>query len=93
MVKFIYPLLAFFPAVMGYKALIYHGPKACEGCPESLAELLSKRSGLDITTEFVGPTGKVDLSPEILKDADIYAYPGGPGQSPQLSANDTETLT
>lgn len=60
------------------KALIYRGPAACDGCPESVAALLqSSASNFDI--EYAGPHEKIDINAESLSDVDLFVQPGGGG--------------
>lgn len=59
-------------------ALVYRGPASTAGCPEAVAALLqTSRCGLDV--RFVGPREDLDLSPEVLSTAALYAQPGGGG--------------
>lgn len=55
-------------------ALVYRGPAASPGCPESVAAVL-RDCGLDVT--FVGPGERVQLDDEALASARVYAQPGG----------------
>lgn len=55
-------------------ALVYRGPAASPGCPESVATVL-RDCGLDV--RFVGPAERVQLSDEALASARVYAQPGG----------------
>lgn len=61
-------------------AVIYRGSKACDGCSESVGRLL-QNSPFHFNVTYAGPDEAADLSPELLSHADIYAYPGGPGES------------
>lgn len=62
------------------KALVYRGPAACEGCPESVKHLLeTSASNFEVT--FVGPKEDVDITAKSLNDAEIFAQPGGGGLS------------
>lgn len=61
------------------QALVYRGEAACEGCPEAVAQLL-ETSAYHFNVTFCGPDEAVDISPEILAHAAVYAYPGGPGK-------------
>lgn len=56
------------------RALVYRGPAASPGCPESVAAVL-RECGLDVS--FVGPTEQVKLDDEALVSARVYAQPGG----------------
>ena len=61
------------------KALVYRGPAACDGCPESVAHLLrTSTSNFDVT--YVGPNDNA-ITANILKGADVFAQPGGGGVS------------
>lgn len=60
------------------KAMVYRGPAACQGCPESVAALLrSSPSNFDVV--FAGPNEKLDITESSLGDIDLYAQPGGGG--------------
>jgi glutamine amidotransferase-like uncharacterized protein len=57
-------------------ALVYRGPATTPGCPEAVADLLSATEhGFDV--RFVGPREDVDLGPDALASATLYAQPGG----------------
>ena len=61
------------------KALVYRGPAACDGCPESVAHLLkTSASNFDVT--YVGPNDDT-ITADILKTATVFAQPGGGGVS------------
>lgn len=67
------------PAAAGRpKALVYRGSAGCEGCSESLAQLL-KDSASHFEVDYVGPEEKFDISEKALEGVDLYAFPGGPG--------------
>ncbi|MDO5711648.1 MAG: BPL-N domain-containing protein [Micrococcales bacterium] len=55
-------------------ALIYRGPAAEPGCPESIGDVL-KEVGIDY--RFVGPGEKLGLTRAALADAALYVQPGG----------------
>jgi hypothetical protein len=57
-------------------ALVYRGPAASPGCPESVAALL-RRSPSRFRTEFCGPNERTALTAEALSSATLYAQPGG----------------
>ena len=57
-------------------ALVYRGPAASPGCPESVAALL-QRSPARFRTAFCGPRERVPLTAEALTSATLYAQPGG----------------
>ena len=59
-------------------ALVYRGPAASAGCPESAAALLES-SHLGIDVDFVGPSEDIELTAKALRHADIYVQPGGDG--------------
>lgn len=61
------------------KALVYRGPAVCEGCPESVADLL-KDSPWNFTVSFAGPNEDIDVTEKSLKDVQVFAFPGGPGK-------------
>jgi glutamine amidotransferase-like uncharacterized protein len=54
-------------------ALIYRGPAACKGCPESAAALLQDRYKI----VYAGPKEKVDVDETTLSTAELYVQPGG----------------
>ena len=58
-------------------ALVYRGPAACDGCPESVGELL-KSSEWKFNVLYVGPDEDEDLTKESLAKATVVAFPGGP---------------
>jgi hypothetical protein len=61
------------------KALVYRGSTVCDGCPESVAELLENSPwGFDVT--FAGPDEDVDVTKESLANVQVFAFPGGPGR-------------
>lgn len=62
------------------KALVYRGPTVCDGCPEAVAQLL-ETSPSNFIVDYVGPKEKIKLSADSLSKVDMYAHPGGPGQS------------
>lgn len=73
-------LLLALPAVAAVKtAVVYRGSNACADCSESVARLL-RDSPYHFEIKYAGPDEAVDISPELLSQADIYAYPGGPGE-------------
>ncbi|HSK55178.1 MAG TPA: BPL-N domain-containing protein [Jiangellales bacterium] len=57
-------------------ALVYRGPAAEPGCPEAVAALL-RRSRWDLDVRYVGPREAVQLSPDVVARAAVYAQPGG----------------
>ncbi|CRG86454.1 putative protein C23C11,06c [Talaromyces islandicus] len=58
------------------KALIYRGPAACDGCPESVAALLQSSSS-NFEVEYAGPNEEIDINAESLSDVDLFVQPGG----------------
>ncbi|KAA0016578.1 hypothetical protein FOY51_26015 [Antrihabitans cavernicola] len=60
----------------GGLALVYRGPAALPGCPESVAELLLA-SHRNFDVGFVGPSEERDLTADTLRTATLYAQPGG----------------
>lgn len=63
------------------RVAVYRGPAACDGCPESAADLFeSAWDDVDIT--YVGPKEDVDISKKSLKDFDVYIQPGGGSEWP-----------
>lgn len=59
-------------------AVVYRGNHAPRECSDSVGKLLTN-SEYNFKVTYAGPTEEVDLSPELLSQASIYAYPGGPG--------------
>lgn len=57
-------------------ALIYRGPASCAGCSEAVATLL-RNNPTPFRTVFCGPSEPVQLSPDSLATATVYAQPGG----------------
>jgi glutamine amidotransferase-like uncharacterized protein len=57
-------------------ALVYRGPAASPGCPESMAALL-QRSPARFRTVFCGPNERVRPTAAALSSATLYAQPGG----------------
>ncbi|KAH7020861.1 uncharacterized protein B0I36DRAFT_353601 [Microdochium trichocladiopsis] len=65
------------------KAIVYRGPASSEGCPEAIANLLGNGSTSTTTTTtfdviFAGPNEPLDVTPETLRGAALYAHGGGP---------------
>jgi glutamine amidotransferase-like uncharacterized protein len=54
-------------------ALIYRGPAACNGCPETVAERLQN----EYQIVYAGPREQVDVNPTTLSTAKLYVQPGG----------------
>lgn len=54
-------------------ALIYRGPAACDGCPETIADRLQSKYQI----VYVGPREKVNVNVNILSTAKLYVQPGG----------------
>lgn len=61
------------------QAYVYRGPASCDGCPESVGELLES-SCRKINVTYVGPNEDIDITAESLSEADIYVHPGGGGR-------------
>src|SRR5690242_16680656 len=57
-------------------ALVYRGPASCSGCSESVAALLRTMDN-GFHTEFCGPDEALQISPQTLATAVVYAQPGG----------------
>jgi hypothetical protein len=60
----------------GDLALVYRGPASTPGCPEAVAAALT-RSRWDLTVRYVGPAEQLQLGPDVLAEAVLYAQPGG----------------
>jgi glutamine amidotransferase-like uncharacterized protein len=54
-------------------ALIYRGPASCNGCSETVAELLKN----EYEIIYAGPKEKVDVNEVTLSTAKLYVQPGG----------------
>ncbi|CAF3729501.1 unnamed protein product [Rotaria sp. Silwood1] len=54
-------------------ALIYRGPAACRGCPETIADLLRQKYQII----YAGPKEQVDVNTNTLSAAQLYIQPGG----------------
>jgi glutamine amidotransferase-like uncharacterized protein len=61
---------------MARRALVYRGAAACDGHPEALADLL-RRSAWGFEVHFVGKKEALQLTPQTLATAELYAQPGG----------------
>lgn len=59
------------PAQANSSALIYKGPGACDGCPESVGDVLKK---MGVVVHYIKP-GQLTL--DRLRKADLYVQPGG----------------
>ncbi|PWN92296.1 hypothetical protein FA10DRAFT_89483 [Acaromyces ingoldii] len=57
-------------------AAVYRGPIACDGCSESVAELLRK-SPANFRVHYLGPTETHDINAQTLNHLDLFAWPGG----------------
>lgn len=57
-------------------ALVYRGPAASPGCPEAVAALLESAPS-PLRAVYVGPDEDLDVTPESLAGAAVYAQPGG----------------
>lgn len=60
-------------------AAVYRGPIACDGCSESVAELLRK-SPANFRVHYLGPTETHDINAHTLSHLDLFAWPGGGGE-------------
>jgi hypothetical protein len=60
------------------KAMIYRGKSSCDGCPESIQNLL-ETAYPNINVVFAGPKEKTRINAETLSQVDIFVQPGGPG--------------
>ncbi|GAB3354324.1 BPL-N domain-containing protein [Modestobacter lapidis] len=60
----------------GGLALVYRGPASVPGCPEAVAGALA-RSRWNLDVRYVGPKETLQLGPEVLARAVLYAQPGG----------------
>jgi hypothetical protein len=81
-------LLLVLPPVAAVKtAVVYRGSTTCADCSESVGRLL-KNSPHHFEIKYAGSGEAVALSPELLSQADLYTYPGGPAQfsEPPLNA-------
>lgn len=65
------------------QALVYHDSSISPGLSESVQELL-ETSPRNFNVTIVGPEEDVDITPELLNNVTIIAFPGGPGSSPFL---------
>jgi glutamine amidotransferase-like uncharacterized protein len=68
------------PGRAGQLALVYRGPASTPGCPEAVSEALA-RSRWDLQVRYVGPKEPLQMGPEALSGAVLYAQPGGGGLS------------
>ena len=62
-------------------ALIYRGKTACDGCPESVGDLLQAVYP-DIVVTYAGPDEDVQINATTLANVDVFAQGGGPGMYP-----------
>jgi hypothetical protein len=60
------------------RAMIYCGKSSCDGCPESVQNLL-ETAYPNIKVVFAGPREKTHINAKTLSQVDIYVQPGGPG--------------
>jgi hypothetical protein len=63
-------------APAGALALVYRGPASTPGCPEAVADALT-RSRWGLTVRYVGPRERLRPEPDVLATAVLYAQPGG----------------
>jgi glutamine amidotransferase-like uncharacterized protein len=66
------------PPVDAPLALVYRGGAGCDGCSESVAEML-QASKFHFRITYVGETEAQPISDDILAKATVYAQPGGDG--------------
>ncbi|KAH6669716.1 hypothetical protein F5X68DRAFT_236413 [Plectosphaerella plurivora] len=59
------------------QALVYRGPTSCDGCPESVGDLLTS-SPWHFQVTYVGPGEKVKVTKETLSKVRVFAHGGGP---------------
>lgn len=59
-------------------ALIYRGKTACDGCPESVGDLLQAVYP-DLVVTYAGPGEDVQINATTLANVDVFAQGGGPG--------------
>jgi hypothetical protein len=60
------------------RAMIYRGKSSCDGCPESVQDLL-ETAYPNIDVVFAGPKEKIQVNAETLFQVDVFVQPGGPG--------------
>ncbi|KAM0721453.1 hypothetical protein Q7P37_002377 [Cladosporium fusiforme] len=80
------------PAKDKLQALVYRGKvnsqeNSCEGCPESVRDLL-KRTYTDIKVTFAGPDEATKINAQTLAGVDIFAQPGGDGRQSEILTPD-----
>ncbi len=67
-------------------ALVYRGPAACDGCPETIARRL-RESDHRFRVIYVGPAEKLKITPAVLAGAALYVQPGGGQDIPGAAAS------
>ncbi|KVQ26240.1 BPL-N domain-containing protein [Burkholderia cepacia] len=67
-------------------ALVYRGPAACDGCPETIARRL-RESEHKFRVLYVGPAEKRRITPAVLSGAALYVQPGGGQDIPGAAAS------
>ncbi|WP_256976902.1 BPL-N domain-containing protein [Burkholderia sp. AU31652] len=67
-------------------ALVYRGPAACDGCPETIAQRL-RESDHQFRVIYVGPAEKLKITPAVLAGAALYVQPGGGQDIPGAAAS------
>ncbi|WP_264172428.1 BPL-N domain-containing protein [Burkholderia sp. AU31624] len=67
-------------------ALVYRGPAACDGCPETIAQRL-RESSHRFRVIYVGPAEKLKITPAVLAGAALYVQPGGGQDIPGAAAS------
>jgi hypothetical protein len=62
------------------QALVYRGRATSDQCPEAVTRLLeTAKNHFNVT--YCGPDEAFDIFPDVLAQAAVYAYPGGPGRT------------
>ncbi|MEK6351355.1 MAG: BPL-N domain-containing protein [Burkholderia cenocepacia] len=67
-------------------ALVYRGPAACDGCPETIAARL-RESSYRFRVIYVGPAEPLKITPAALAGAALYVQPGGGQDIPGAAAS------
>lgn len=67
-------------------ALVYRGPAACDGCPETIARRL-RESDYRFRVIYVGPAERLKITPAALAGAALYVQPGGGQDIPGAAAS------
>lgn len=76
-------------------ALVYRGPAACDGCPETIATRLQE-SDYRFRVIYVGPAERLKITPAALAGAALYVQPGGgqdvPGAAASIGRNSIKAV-